>query len=106
MRAARFAAMRRTLTDGVAGIAPVSVAAERGRKGEEAASWLGQRDRLNVLADHIKRVSRRMFAVPEFFFYAIADGVGRMLARHGRWHGLDGPDEAEETCQMELALSF
>ena len=56
------------------------------------------------LADHIKRVSRRMFEVPEFFFYAIADGVGRLFARHGRWHGLDGPDETEETCQMELAL--
>ena len=67
-------------------------------------SWLGQRDRLGVLADHIKRVSRRMFEVPEFFFYAIADGVGRLFARHGRWHGLDGPDEPEETCQMELAL--
>jgi len=69
-----------------------------------AMSWLGQRDRLGVLADHIKRVSRRMFEVPEFFFYAIADGVGRLFARHGRWHGLDGPDEPEETCQMELAL--
>ena len=69
-----------------------------------AMSWLGQRDRLGVLADHIKRVSRRMFEVPEFFFHAIADGVGRLFARHGRWHGLDGPDEPEETCQMELAL--
>ena len=69
-----------------------------------AMSWLGQRDRLSVLADHIKRVSRRMFEVPEFFFYAIADGVGRLFARHGRWNGLDGPDEAEEICQMELAL--
>jgi hypothetical protein len=29
-----------------------------------------------------------------------------LFARHGRWHGLDGPDEAEETCQMELALSL
>jgi hypothetical protein len=45
-----------------------------------------------------------MFEVPEFFFYAIADGVGRLFARHGRWHGLDGPDETKETCQMELAL--
>ena len=69
-----------------------------------AMSWLWQRERLSVLADHIKRVSRRMFEVSEFFFYAIADGVGRLFARHGRWHGHDGPEEAVETCQMELAL--
>ena len=57
-----------------------------------------------VLANHVKRVSKRMFEVPEFFFYAIADGVCRLFSRHGRWNGLDGPDEPEGPCQMELAL--
>ena len=69
-----------------------------------AMSWLGLSDKLAVLADHVKRVSKRMFEVPEFFFYAIADGVCRLFSRHGRWNGLDGPDEPEESCQMELAL--
>jgi hypothetical protein len=42
---------------------------------------------------------------PEFFFYAIADGVCRLFARYGRWNGLDGPDEEpEDPCQLELAL--
>ena len=70
-----------------------------------AMAWLGLREKLAVLADHVKRVSRRMFEVPEFFFYAIADGVCRLFTRHGRWNGLDGPDEEpEEPCQLELAL--
>ena len=70
-----------------------------------AMAWLGLREKLAVLSDHVKRVSRRMFEVPEFFFYAIADGVCRLFARHGRWNGLDGPDEEpEEPCQLELAL--
>ena len=70
-----------------------------------AMAWLGLREKLAVLSDHVKRVSRRMFEVPEFFFYAIADGVCRLFTRHGRWNGLDGPDEEpEEPCQLELAL--
>ena len=39
-----------------------------------------------MLADHVKRVSKRMFDVPDFFFYAIANGLD----------GLD--EEPEEPC--------
>jgi len=69
-----------------------------------AMSWLGLGERLAVLAEHVKRVSRRMFDAPEFFFYAIADGVSRLFVRHGRWNGLDGPDEPKGSFQMELDL--
>ena len=70
-----------------------------------AMAWLGLGDKLAVLADHVKRVSKRMFDVPDFFFYAIADGLRTLFSRHGRWNGIDGPDkEPEEPCQMVLAL--
>jgi hypothetical protein len=70
-----------------------------------AMAWLGLSDKLAVLADHVKRVSKRMFDVPDFFFYAIADGLRTLFSRHGRWNGLDGPDRVpEEPCQMLLAL--
>ena len=70
-----------------------------------AMAWLGLSDKLAVLADHVKRVSKRMFDVPDFFFYAIADGLRTLFSRHGRWNGLDDPDkEPEEPCQMILAL--
>ena len=70
-----------------------------------AMAWLGLSDKLAVLADHVKRVSKRMFDVPDFFFYAIADGLRTLFSRHGRWNGLDGPDdEGEGSCQLELAF--
>lgn len=70
-----------------------------------AMAWLGLGDKLAVLADHARRVSKRMFDMPDFFFYAIADGLRTLFSRHGRWNGLDGPDrEPEEPCQMILAL--
>ena len=84
----------------------------RGRVGDNlgynlyfARTWPGLGDRLAVLAYHARRVSKRMFDVPDFFFYAIADGLRTLFSRHGRWNGLDGPDmEPEEPCQMILAL--
>ena len=84
----------------------------RGRVGDNlgynlcfARMWPGLGDRLAVLADHVRRVSKRMFDVPDFFFYAIADSLRTLFSRHGRWNGLDGPDrEPEEPCQMILAL--
>jgi len=72
-----------------------------------AMAWLGLGEKLGVLADHVKRVSQRMFEVPDFFFYAIADGVSALFTRHGRWQGLDGPDHdevQERTFQLELAI--
>ena len=70
-----------------------------------AMAWLGLGDKLAVLADHVKRVSKRMFDMPDFFFYAIADGLRTLFSRHGRWNGLDGPDdEGEGSCQLELAF--
>ena len=39
-----------------------------------AAAWLGKRVKLDALAKHVAKVSRRMFEVPESFYYAIANG--------------------------------
>ena len=69
--------------------------------------WLGLRDRIQVLAENIKRISRRMFEVPEFYFYAIADGISTLFVRHGRWNGLDGPDVGEDEEDLfHLKLAF
>ena len=63
-------------------------------------------EKLGVLADHVKRISKRMFEVPDFFFYAIADGVSELFTRHGRWHGLDGPDRDTEPAGRSLQLEL
>ena len=37
------------------------------------------------LAEHIKRLGKRLNEVPQFAAYAIADGIRRAFTRFGRW---------------------
>jgi hypothetical protein len=46
-----------------------------------AAAWLGQSLKLAVLASRVLRSARRFFGVPEFHYYALADGIGFLLSR-------------------------
>lgn len=69
-----------------------------------AAAWLGKKVKLDALAKHVAKVSRRMFEVPEFFYYAIADGLRWLFVRHGRWRGLDCAREERGDLQMEFEL--
>ena len=50
-----------------------------------ATVWIGRHARREVLAEHIKRLGRRLNEVPEFAAYAIADGLRRAFSRFGRW---------------------
>ena len=45
--------------------------------------------KLEALANHVAKVSRKMYEAPEFFYYAIADGLRWIFVCHGRWRGLD-----------------
>lgn len=67
-----------------------------------AAAWLGKKVKLEALANHVAKVSRNMFEVPEFFYYAIADGLRWLFVRHGRWRGLDCSREDRGDLQMEF----
>lgn len=69
-----------------------------------AAAWLGRKARLEALANHVAKVSRKMFEAPEFFYYAIADGLRWLFVRHGRWRGLDCAREERGDLQMEFEL--
>ena len=50
------------------------------------------------------QVSRKMFEVPEFFYYAIADGLRWLFVRHGKWRGWKCPREECGDLQMEFEL--
>jgi hypothetical protein len=56
-----------------------------------AAVWLGESLKLAVLASRVSRVAKRFFGVPEFHYYALADGISVLLARLGRWCPLCPP---------------
>ena len=47
--------------------------------------WNGKSERREVLRTHIVETAKRIYGAPEFFYYALADGIQRLLTRHGRW---------------------
>ena len=44
-----------------------------------ASVYLGKRAKLAILVQHIQRAAKRIYGVPEFRFYAIADGIKQLL---------------------------
>jgi hypothetical protein len=49
-----------------------------------AAVWLGESLKLAVLATRVSRIAKRFFGVPEFHYYALADGIAVLLSRLGQ----------------------
>ena len=49
------------------------------------SAWLGKSLRREILAGNLVRLSKRLFGVPEFHSYALADGISTVLRRSGRW---------------------
>ena len=62
-----------------------------------ATVWIGRHARREVLAEHIKRLGKRLNEVPEFAAYAIADGIRRAFTRFGRWIRGAAQAPAEDT---------
>ena len=50
-----------------------------------AAVWLGEKLRLAVLCRRVTQLAKRFFGVPEFHYYALADGIRTLLSCLGRW---------------------
>ena len=54
-----------------------------------ASVYLGKRATPTILMQHIERAAKRIYGVPEFRFYAIADGSKQLLI--GRATGIGTP---------------
>ena len=50
-----------------------------------SAVWLGETLKLAVLCVRVARVAKRFFGVPDFHYYALADGISVLLSKLGRW---------------------
>ena len=48
------------------------------------ASVIGTRMKLEILATHLIKASKRLFGIPDFRYYAIADGIREVCARSPR----------------------
>ncbi|MFO1490250.1 MAG: transposase [Kiritimatiellia bacterium] len=71
------------------------------------AVWLGESLKLSVLLTKATTMAKRFFGVPDFHYYAIADGLSALLRSLGRYESRSGPAEfPEDPRQAELGLSF
>jgi len=49
-----------------------------------AAVSVGTRATLEILAFHVLKVAKRIFGIPDFRYYALADGIKEVLSRAGK----------------------
>jgi hypothetical protein len=59
-----------------------------------SAVWLGESLKLAVLATRVAQVAKRFFGVPDFHYYALADGIATLFSHLGAWHQPTQPDVA------------
>ena len=49
-----------------------------------AAVYLASRAKLEILAFHVLQAAKRVFGIPDFRYYALADGIKEVLSRTGK----------------------
>jgi len=67
-----------------------------------AGTVLGEGLKLSVLARHVTRLAKRFFGVPDFHYYALADGIATLLARSARGPLLRSPPTPKQAGQKLL----
>jgi len=64
-----------------------------------AAVYLGTQPKLEIMATHILKAAKRIFGIPDFRYYALADGIGQILNRIDK-----GPRMDKSRCQGSAQL--
>ncbi len=67
-----------------------------------AATFLGQKMKLRILCEKLLIISQRFFGIPPFRFYALADGIKKILSQTSP--GL--PEKSPPSLQLELLLGW
>jgi len=67
-----------------------------------AATFLGQKMKLRILCEKLLIISQRFFGIPPFRFYALADGIQRILSGTS----FDPPQPTPPGLQMDLLLGW
>jgi hypothetical protein len=67
-----------------------------------AATFLGQKLKLRILCEKLLIISQRFFGIPPFRFYALADGIKKLLSQTSP--GL--PEKSPPSLQLELLLGW
>ncbi len=61
---------------------------------------LGTRIKLDILATHLLKAAKRLFGIPDFRLYALADGIREVCAR-SPWRSQPGAKDP-----LQLTLGF
>lgn len=67
-----------------------------------AATFLGQKLKLKILCEKLLIISQRFFGIPPFRFYALADGIKKILSRCTP----SAPAEPPPNLQLALLLGW
>jgi hypothetical protein len=67
-----------------------------------AATFLGQKLKLNILCEKLLIISLRFFGIPPFRFYALADGIRKVLSETRP----ETPGPPSKSWQLELLLAW
>jgi hypothetical protein len=67
-----------------------------------AATFLGQKMKLRILCEKLLIISQRFFGIPPFRFYALADGIKKILSQTGP----SPPEKSLPSLQLELLLGW
>lgn len=68
-----------------------------------AAVWLGEHMKLKILLHHALRSAKRLFGIPNFRYYAVADGIKDILAKYS---GMFNHKITREKLDLQLVLFF
>ncbi len=66
-----------------------------------AAVWLGTKTKLEILALHVMDAAKRVFGIPDFRYYALADGISAIFKRIGK-----GPLPRDDIQQPSAQLNM
>lgn len=64
--------------------------------------YLGLKTKLRVMTRHVLKAARRLFGIPDFRFYALADGIRQLL--FGRQRGLEGFSQILKSENLQMSL--
>lgn len=67
-----------------------------------AAIRLGTRTKLNILAMHAMNAAKRIFGIPDFRYYALADGISAIFKRIGKGPLHPRGHKPEQSPQLDL----
>lgn len=67
-----------------------------------AATFLGQKMKLRILCEKLLIISQRFFGIPPFRFYALADGIKKILSQTSP----GPPEKSPPSLQLELLLGW